>query len=552
MAQVRSDRRCALRLLILAVGLGVVWRVARYALNLPVTGEEAFLLNNVLHLDYGQLLGPLANAQAAPPVVLWLLRALATATHSDWAVRAPALLAGLATVTLFPLVMRRVVRGLDLWLGFAIFCVSYVPVTVATRAKQYAFELLASLIITGLALWWLKRTSVMDGGGNDAALALRGASAAPPRAQAVSRPPQSIVPMLILALVCPFLFWCSLNSLFMGAGVGLVMLVYLLVHRRSVEVRSWLALALLAGLAALSFAALYLVNLRPALEAQGAVVLRDFWSDAFLPITQPWRIPGWLLSIHAGRMLAYPIGDKNFASILWLVFWIVGIVALAKRHRRWALAILLAPQVVMMLVSATQLYPYGNDPRVNIALAPAICLLIGIGVGRTAARFSPNLRYRLVQGFALFCCVVALGGLSLDVVDRFAGGASTRAVLAQVHRRAGAHDVVVCTQPNAPLAHGSKTQQIFQWYVHTSLSRPMHWDGQMPSPPPAGGYVYLIQFDDSGADAAAAQAQAWGAAQPVELTHLEGWQSVRPYKEPGVVRVDRYRVGAAAADHVCH
>ena len=59
-----------------AVGLGLVLRLYRYFLNTPVWRDELWILRNIVHKSFRELLGPLDAAQAAPPLFLWLERAL--------------------------------------------------------------------------------------------------------------------------------------------------------------------------------------------------------------------------------------------------------------------------------------------------------------------------------------------------------------------------------------------------------------------------------------------------------------------------------------------
>ena len=56
----------------LVLALGVAWRLARYALRMPLWGDEAALALNLLDRDFAGLLAPLANAQVSPVLFLWL------------------------------------------------------------------------------------------------------------------------------------------------------------------------------------------------------------------------------------------------------------------------------------------------------------------------------------------------------------------------------------------------------------------------------------------------------------------------------------------------
>ncbi len=59
--------RAITRTMLALVGLGVVWRVARFAACPPLWGDEAFLAVNVLLRDFAGLLRPLEYYQIAAP-----------------------------------------------------------------------------------------------------------------------------------------------------------------------------------------------------------------------------------------------------------------------------------------------------------------------------------------------------------------------------------------------------------------------------------------------------------------------------------------------------
>src|SRR5437762_972918 len=53
------------------IGLGLLWRVLRYALALPIWGDEAMLALNLVDRDASNLLQPLEHGQVCP----WLFLA---------------------------------------------------------------------------------------------------------------------------------------------------------------------------------------------------------------------------------------------------------------------------------------------------------------------------------------------------------------------------------------------------------------------------------------------------------------------------------------------
>jgi hypothetical protein len=562
-----GKKRSRVRWLLAAIGVGVVWRLAAWGMNLPVRAEEAFLLNNVLHRGPWELLEPLANAQVCPPGVLWLLDWMSGWTSAAWVLRVPMLAAGLMSVALFWPIARWVVpagwreargrtgkvgavgecgenRGVEgggasglSWrglstaglMGMAIFSVSYVPVSMSVRTKQYAFELLAGMVITVLVLALVTgRDRQRDGGpGRESAWLLVG-----------------------LIVACPLLFWVSYNSLFMGAAAGLVLTVWAARGGRSTPIWMWAGLMSLAAVSAVSVFYLYELAMKPTMEASAsAAYLNEYWAKAFMPLDRPWLIPWWVVEIHSGRMYAYPLGDKNFASVAWFILWIIGVVTLWRNGRRWPLAVLVAPQLLMMLASGFQLYPYGLDPRVNLALAPAICLLMGVGATTVGGWFAAK-RLDVVRGAAIFLVVMGCVGVALHALEGYAPWRRPhpRDVFRKLARTVEPGETVVSLEPNAPLQRESKTKQIFEFYAHATPDLPIHWDGRIP--PDAltpGGTIYLLQYADRDQiDQLEPRRTDWltriERERGIVLRPVDTWQSVVSNEMKGMVRVDRYRV----------
>src|SRR6185369_7493650 len=60
----------------LLIALGWALRLAHYLRDPSVWHDEAALIVNVLRYDFAELLGPLLWNEAAPPLFLWLERAV--------------------------------------------------------------------------------------------------------------------------------------------------------------------------------------------------------------------------------------------------------------------------------------------------------------------------------------------------------------------------------------------------------------------------------------------------------------------------------------------
>ncbi len=476
--------KLAARFFLLAIFVGIGARVVGFMFNFPVTGEEAFLLNNTLHLNYQQLMGPLANGQTAPPVYAWLQRAmLQISPHEQWA-RLPSLFAGLAGLGLFWLVARAMLPRVTSLGATALFAVTYVPLFYSVRAKQYSFEMLICLLI--LYLTWQ-------------CLSARKGDADHPEKEYA--PPLNLKPMLGLIILCPLGFWLSHTAMIAGAASGLGILI-VFVSRLSQGRRGdddtnspsritpstkisqnprtiglllvWLAASLI------SFFFLYQLSLRPSMSGRSADFLYGFWDEKFLPTDSIGAALRWLLEIHTGRLFSIPIGDDNYVSTPWFLLYLVGIVALlrAGAKARLALLILLLPQALGLLLSALALYPYGGDPRVTSYFIPTQCLLIAAGAIQLADWLRSKVGGTLLAAYALGLACYGLFALGFTIYDDAIrpDKPAFREVVEALGEAATNNQIpIVVLNSNAPLVEASKQEQIAQWYAHSRLGSQPLW-----------------------------------------------------------------------------
>ena len=139
------------------VALGVLLRIARYAMDYPLWWDEAFVAVNFIRRDYLDLLRPLDYGQVCPILFLWAeLTLVKLLGFSEWSLRLFPLGCAVVSVVLFRHVAGRVVRGVPLLLAVAIFAVSFHPIRHAADVKPYASDLLAALALLATALEWLR------------------------------------------------------------------------------------------------------------------------------------------------------------------------------------------------------------------------------------------------------------------------------------------------------------------------------------------------------------------------------------------------------------
>jgi len=357
------------------VGLGIVLRVGRYLLNFPFWGDELMLIQNYLDRDYADLTRPLSLEQVAPVGFLAIeMTAIKLFGFSEWSLRLFAVVSSVVGMFLFRDVAARLLSKVPMVLAVGIFAVSYYPVRHAAECKPYGPDLAASLVLVWLAVrWW------QDPGNRRW---LWGLAVAGPLCVAISNPTIFVAGGASLALAWPV--W------------------------RSRDRRAWLAFAAYNVLVA----GVFLVLLRLVTSAQYATTQKfmlDYWSGGFPP-WRPLALVSWLLSIHAGEMMAYPVGDDRFGSTLTLVCFIVGAVALARRKDRTAMTLVLAPLGLALVAAALRRYPYGGA-RLSQYYGSLACLTAGLGaaclmgsIARAEARrraFAGKIAVLLVIGAAM-------------------------------------------------------------------------------------------------------------------------------------------------------
>lgn len=354
--------------------LGCVFRIIRYAQNLPLWSDECFLSVNFIDRGYRELLEPLDNGQIAPPLFLWAQRYfIDLGGFSEWSLRFFPLVCGLASVFLFWHLARRVFGSdsIPLLLAVGIFAVSVHPIRHASEAKPYASDLLVAILLLVLAAEWLRK-------------------------------PQQVRWMWALVAAVPLSLSLSNAAVFVagGIGLGLVYPVWKHGNRRNLVAFCTFGIALIV-----SFTMLYLL-VTHGQSARAIDGLRLYWSASFPPLTDHTLLTGWLISAHTGSGFAYPGGGSRGGSTATSLAFLIGAVALARRGHAAMVACLLAPFALAFVAASLHRYPYGFEARLMQFIAPSICLLSGQGAAIVLSWVrAPKLRRNLLLA-GMFCLVV--------------------------------------------------------------------------------------------------------------------------------------------------
>jgi hypothetical protein len=343
---------------LLLFGLGL--RLERYVLCYPLYGDEASLAANLLERGYAGLLRPLDYGQVAPLLFLWIERAVVDGLgFHEWALRLTPFLASVLSLILFARLARRVLgESLACLAGVAVFAVSTTLLRYSAEIKPYSADLLVATLLLGWAC------SAVESRGE------RG-------------------PILALALFCPIAPLLSFPSLFVIAGA----LVALELQAWSCRDRQGQLLVALVGVSVAAVAAVYYVEFLAPHYAFHRRFMTNYWQESFPPRTGPIAFVTWLVQIHTGRLMAYPVGDKNGASLVSFALFAAGCWSWWRQGRGWLVLVLILPFAATLSAAILHRYPYGGNGRIVQHLVPAICLGIGQGIeilGRAMAQRWPS------------------------------------------------------------------------------------------------------------------------------------------------------------------
>jgi hypothetical protein len=316
--QRRQQYRWAVWGLAALLVLGIAARLAAYLSCASYWYDEAYVLRNIMHRSCGELLQPLDDQQAAPPLFLFLLRGFYLLGGSgEWLMRLPAFVAGMLGLALTVPLARRI-AGRRGWLWVVALCaVCHHAVSHGCEVKPYAFDLLFAEAVLLCA-----------------AASLRGAGRWP-----------VVCGLLLAALLGP---WLSYPGVFVLGGAGLALL-WEAWRRRS----RWLGgmAAAMGGLLLVSCGALWFFVVRH----QHTRYLEEYWGAFFPDLSSLPRALSWTAGylVHIGHYGATGLG------IPVLLLAILGWWRIARRSA--ALFLLLTmPLVLAWLAAALRLYPLGD------------------------------------------------------------------------------------------------------------------------------------------------------------------------------------------------
>lgn len=321
-----------------AVAVGLLLRGYHYARGPAVWHDEAAMLVNVLNLPLADSLGPLLHDEAAPPLFLWLEKAVAAVLGDGvFALRLPAFLAACASVVLTAVVTRRLLPPVWAAVAVGLVAVSDRLLFHACEAKSYSFDVLIAVA----AIWFVTATT---------------------RWPLWSR-------SLLGAVVAPACIWIAFPACFVFGGV-LTALLPTAWRANLAGKAAFVTFALSVGVSFGGFV------LGPA-KAQRTPDMEACWEKgSFAPWEEPTKVPLWAVSnsFDVVRYSFHPYGWPLLVPVL------VGVWAFLRKPGGWAVVCTaFLPMLLALLAACLGKYPYSAS-RLEAFLAPGLALLAVEGV----------------------------------------------------------------------------------------------------------------------------------------------------------------------------
>jgi hypothetical protein len=317
--------------------LGLALRLYHYLRDPSMWHDEAALVVNVLGKSFAELLGPLFYAEAAPPLFLWLEKAVTQFLgDGTYALRLLPFLASCASLLLMVPIAKRLLSPSAVPWALLIFACSDHLLWHSCEAKPYAVDVFAATLT--IALFCLTDSWPLG------------------------------YRLLLCAVIAPCLIFLVYPGCFLCGGL-LVSLLPRVV--RSGNRTRWLGYALLTWAVFASFAVLVVGPI----HAQRCERMNLCWVDCFPAWDRPWSIPLWTLmqSLNLFSYCCEPLG-QGYALLAG-----IGGFCLWRRGLRSALVLLVLPILLALFASFVKAYPYDGS-RVLIYAAPALVLLVAEGV----------------------------------------------------------------------------------------------------------------------------------------------------------------------------
>ena len=345
------------------IALGIILRLRQYLVNRSFWADEASLAFNLVTRSFSGLTQPLDYHQGAPVGFLFIEKIfILILGNNEYAMRLFPLVSGILAIYVLYLLAKTYI-GLSGLFALLAFSVGWNLIYYSSELKQYSSDVMIALLLVYLASRCIrKKVQARD--------------------------------FLLLGIGGAIAIWVSHPSVFVLAGIGLVLFIEKLTKREYVPFPWIFAMGIVwIGL----FAVDYFIFLRPLAADE---YLQNYWGKAFMPLP-PWSDLGWfektfysilLMSLHTYISAVYIV----------LILLLIGSTSLLFRSRNIAL-LFLSPALIVLIASGFEAYPLKD--RFMLFLIPFFLLILAEGLRAIyilAARWSRPLGVVLACLPALF------------------------------------------------------------------------------------------------------------------------------------------------------
>lgn len=414
-------------LIYILILLGIGLRLFHYFHNRSLWMDEVYLSSSLVRMDYLQLATqPLDYQQKAPIGFLWTVKTfLHLLGNKEMALRLFSLISGIISLFVFVPVAKYFLRPIGAVVAIGILALAPPLVYHSVEVKQYACELLATILLLYTYIKYHNERTVKK--------------------------------MLIWGCYGAIITWFSYSAVFILAGIAAGSGLYYLLTKRY---KAFLITLIPGILWMTSFGINYLLFTHKHAESQWiAYWFRSY--DNFMPLT-PFSLHGikWFFTALY-QMIDYPLGllwNSNLTSVHWLQILlklpfiaigllITGIYAFFNDKK--TLLILGLSVMCTLLASGLELYPLTE--RFWVFIAPVFILLIARGCTFINERFVGKKLQLLLPVIVLF--IPFSNSLALVAhTDRFLGHKKSfqREALLYVDKHFQEGDIVYVYWNNLP------------------------------------------------------------------------------------------------------
>lgn len=327
---------------------GISLRLRQYLAGRSLWIDEAMLALNIVNRDFAGLLKPLDYDQGAPIGFLFVEKFFNVILgRHELALRLFPLLAGMAALWLFYLLIKKTVQHAGFYTALGLFAVNPQLIYYSSESKQYIVDVAVMLGMLVIAF---------------------------PIFQNQARKRDYIH----VGLAGIFALWFSHPAVFILAGIG----VALVIHFLQIRDVSKLRLTIMLGISWLvSLGLLYFINLQNLTHDDFLV---NYWESGFMPMP-PWNNLAWFATNFRDN-IQFQYGIQY---LHWLVFVFILTGWLALFRETQTLALTLAFTVFFAYTaSALRLYPISG--RLGLFLIPLGIIMLGKTIEVTQKLFASN------------------------------------------------------------------------------------------------------------------------------------------------------------------